>query len=329
VLLVIGWASAAGAAAGTTAGTAASDVAEPLGDWRVGPVVKKGGAFVYCVAERRYANGLGLVISRSPRDEFNIGLRLTGAHLGKDEAWRVRVKLDGTQQRDRQAVAGGPNLLVIGQGRDEPFYEALTQADTLTIDGPTDLVSFRLKGSAKALTALRDCVTNARAGQPAKPIARLGDGTVPQMPPTLAKLLAETGLTKVGLLPVAKAPAGHGVVDSLWQVGPVISGYGESRSSGQTLASVTDAHFAQLKSRCTRAFQLKAGSSDNLPGGAIRTADVTCGEGSRTTHIALTFAVDRNGLARLFFHEAPANDATAAMKSRDTIAELLKQMAGR
>jgi hypothetical protein len=305
------------------------DPNQPSGSgWRVGPVVNKAGAFVYCIAENRFDNGLGLVFALSPRAELNIGLRLTGAHLAKGDAWKVRLKIDNGLARDRQGVAGGPNMLVIANGADSQLYDALSHGDQLVVESPNDTVAFRLKGTGKALHDLHDCTDHARANPPAKPMARIGDATTPQLPPNMAKLLAAAGFTKIGLLPTSAAPPGHGPTDTLWRVGAVTSGYGETLSQpGQTLSGLADSYLARLKPRCRKDFQVKTVDSENLSGGALRTVDVTCGESGKTTAIALTFDLDRGGLFKVFFHEAPATAATEATKARNSIADLLKHLA--
>jgi hypothetical protein len=221
-------------------------------------------------------------------------------------------------------------MLVIATGADAPFYDALSRGSQLTIEAPNDTVAFALKGTGKALHDLRDCVAAARSASPAKAIARVGVAATPQLPPSLAKLLAAAGFTKIGLMPASAAPPGHGPTDTLWRVAPVTSGYGETLSQpGQSLSDLVSTELARLKPRCRTRLQVQDRVSVNLPGGTIRTVDVTCGEAGKTTAMALTFALDRGGLFKVFYHEAPATDAAAAIKSRDRIAERLKDLAAR
>lgn len=324
-LLAVGGAAAlpAWAAKPPGADDKAAATAEPSGDWRVGPVAGKDGGFAYCLAESRYDNGQTLIVTRSARDEFNVGLGVPGARLTKGSAWKVKLSVDGALSRERQAVAPDPDMLVIANGTDDRLFDALIHGDVLTIEGPSDTAAFRLKGAAKALRDLRGCVERARAGQPAKTLGRIG-GDKPDLPPLLRKLLAEAGFKKVGLLPVSAAPPGHGVVDTVWRIGPVTSGLGESRgASNPSLSTLSEEALARLRPRCGADAEAKQGSTDTLPGGGFRTVTVTCGG----SHISLLFNLGRGGLFRSFFFEAPEAEAAEADRQRDAIADVLKRLA--
>ncbi|MEI6984770.1 MAG: hypothetical protein WCK65_01460 [Rhodospirillaceae bacterium] len=313
----------------TTNSEKAGGPANPIGAWTVGPVLGKGGAFAYCFAESRFDNGQSLIIARNIRDETNIGLGLPQARLTKGTAWKVKVVIEGSLalSRDRQAVAADPDMLAIANGADDKLFEALSHGTTLRVEGPSDTVAFQLNGSNKSLPELRSCVERARAGQPLKPLGRVGDGK-PQLPPLLKKLLAEAGFTKIGLMSPSAAPPGYGTVDTLWKIGSVTSGLSETRTEGkQSLSTLADSYLSRLKGRCGSGFQVKDGETLTLTGGSLRSSDVTCRDGSSTMHIALLFNMGRNGLFKSFFHESP--DATAVAKNRDAIAEVIKRVEDR
>lgn len=306
---------------GKAANDKAGAPAAPAGDWRVGPVMGADGRFIYCLAENGYDNGRALMVTRSSRDEFNIGLGLPGAHLAKGAAWRVKLAVDGLK-RDRQAVVAESGLLSIANGGDDRLYDALIHGEVLTIEGPSDSAAFQLKGVNKALGDLRGCVERARSGQSAKPLGRVGAGK-PELPPLLRKLLAEAGFKTVGLPPASATPPGHGQVDNLWRIGPVTSGLGELQSEGaQSLPSLVEEALARLKARCGADAPVTQGRAETLPRGAYRTATVGCG----STHVSLLFNLGRGGLFQAFFFEAPSRDAAAADKQRDAVLEVLKRV---
>jgi hypothetical protein len=298
----------------------------PLGEWRVGPVVNKDGAFVYCIAEARFTNGTSLVIGRSPKDEFNLAVGMPEANLKKGAAWPVQVVVDGSVKRDRQAVAADPDMLVIANGADNDLYEAITHGTELTVVAPSDTIRFQLKGTGTALRDLRSCVERARDGQPVTPLGRLGGSSAPQLPPLLKELLNQAGFRKIDLLPLSSVPPGHGNVSTLWRVGPVLSGIATSNKlPGDTLSSLSEAYVARLKPQCGDDFDVKWGEPENLPVASIRTSEIRCQRSSGAVHVALTFDLGRGGLLQVFFHEAPEEEA--ADKDRDAIAEVLRRLA--
>ena len=302
----------------------APEPAAPLGDWRVGPVVTKDGAFAYCIAESRFDNGQSLVIARSRRDELNLGLGMPSAHLTRGAAWPVTVTVDDDFKRERQAVAADPDMLVIANGADSRLFEALTHGSTLSIRGPKDTIVFQLKGTGKAMPDLKSCVEQSRAG---KPVAQLGSvaATPLQLPPALKQLLAEAGFKKIGLMAASAAPQGLGPAEYLWQAGEVTAGMTDSRGErGRSLSDLGDAALERLRPRCSRGFTVREGESANLPGGGFRSVSVACTAGSgAASHIAFLFELGRAGLFKQFFFEAA--DGAAAARDRDAIAGVLKQ----
>ena len=318
-------------AIGTAAAAESSDAGDataPMGDWRVGPVVNKDGAFIYCIAEARFANSDSLVVGRSPKDEFNLAVGMPEAHLARGTAWPVEVVVDGTVKRERQAVAADPDMLVIANGADNDLFEAITHGTTLAIVGPSDTVRFQLKGTGVAMRELRSCVDRARAGLPITPLGRVGGGGGLQLPPLLKELLNQAGFRKIDLLSPSTTPPGYPTVDTLWRVGSVLSGISTStRQPGDTLNSLGDAYAARLKAQCGADFQVTWGDIENFPVGSLRTAGMTCRRPSGVAHVALTFDLGRGGLLQVFFHEAPAAEAAAADKDRDAIADVLRRLA--
>ncbi len=313
------------AAPGADGGT--PEVTAPVGDWRVGPVVNKDGAFVYCIAEARFANGDSLVIGRSPKDEFNLAVGIPEAHLTKGGAWQVQMTVDDGLKRDRQAVAADPDMLVIANGNDNDLYEAITHGSKLTISSPTDTIRFQLKGTGLALRELRSCVERARAGQPMTPLGRLSGGESPLLPPLLKELLNQAGFHKIDLLAPSATPPGYPTANTLWRVGSVLSGISTStRLAGETLSSLGDAYLARLKPQCGDDFEVKWDEPETLAVASLRTAVVNCGRHAGPVHVALTFHLGRGGLLQVFFHEAPAAAAAAADKDRSAIAEVLRRL---
>ena len=313
--------------AASASGDDGAGATPPLGEWRVGPVVNKDGAFVYCIAEARFINGDSLVIGRSPKDEFNLAVGMPEANLKKGAAWPVQVVVDGSVKRDRQAVAADPDMLVIANGADSDLYEAITHGTELAIVAPSDTVRFQLKGTGIALRDLRSCVERARDGQPVTPLGRLGGSSTPQLPPLLKELLNQAGFQKIDLLPSSSSvPPGYSNVSTLWRVGPVLSGISTSSAlPGETLSSLSEAYVARLKPQCGDDFDVKWGEPENLPVASIRTGEVHCQRSSGAVHVALTFDLGRGGLLQVFFHEAPEEEA--ADKDRDAIAEVLRRLA--
>ncbi|MEI8396228.1 MAG: hypothetical protein WCF85_15950 [Rhodospirillaceae bacterium] len=309
-------------AVGMSTAARADEPSAPVGEWRVGPVVTKAGTFAYCVAERRYNNGRTLIIARSPRDEVNIGIGMPGAKLAKGSAWRVKLSVDREVKRDRQAVAADPDLVNIANGSDERLFDALTTGEVFTIEGPSDTIAFQLGGTGKALREMRSCVEQTRSGQPSKPLGRLGESGAPQLQPLLARLLAEAGFKKIGVMAPAAAPPGYGPVDALWKVGAVTGGLVETRSErAESLSALSENVLVRLKERCGATYALTGHDPQTLPAGSFRTAEIACGKVS----LALVFNLGHGGLFKTFFFEAP--ELAAAIHDRDAIADVLKRLA--
>ncbi len=298
-----------------------------MGEWRVGAVVDKGGGFAYCVAESRYSNGQSLIIALNARDEFNLGLGMPSAHLTRGAGWKVQVVVDGTLKRDRQAVAPDPDMLVIANGHDRELYDALSRGSALAIVGPNDTVAFQLSGTAKALRDLRACADRARAGLPFTPLGKV-DSDHPQLPPLLKELLKQAGFKKIDLLPASAVPPGYPTAETVWRIGPVISGINSvTAPPGDTITTLSDAYVTRLKGRCSGDFHVTWQAPESLPTASLRLAEATCTRpGSGAVRVALTFDLGRDGLLQSFFHEAPASDGVAAIRSRDAIADVLRRL---
>ncbi len=300
------------------------ELAALIGDWRVGPVVTKDGAFAYCIAEGRFDNGQSLVIARSRQGELNIGIAMSAAHLTRGASWPVTLVLGGDFKRQRQAVAADPNMLVVANGADEPLFQALSRDGSLKINGPHDAIGYQLSGTGKAMAGLKDCSERADS-QPAAPLGSVAS-TPLQLPPALKRLLAEAGFKTIGLMPAAAVPQGLGPADFVWKTDTVVAGMAEFRTEpGQGLSNLSGNALNQLREqRCSQGFSVTEGESANLPRGSFRSVTVACTSSAGIErHIAFLFEFGRTGLYKHFFFEAA--DPGAAIHDREAIARVLKQ----
>lgn len=298
-------------------------------EWASGPVVDQKGKFLYCVAENRTPAGQALVLGRSPNGELNLAIGIPGAGMTRGQGWPVKVSVDGALNRKRQAQAAEPELLVIQNGADEELIDAIAHGKVLTVEGPSDSLAFRLKGSGKAIRDLKKCTDDARAGTVGKPLGRIDAEAAPAtLPPGVREILAQAGFKKVDLLPAAAAPAGLAPVQAVWRVGPVTAGISESQAGADTtLPTLSEQMATRLKPGCGDAFEVRWQEPEVLTAAALRKATVRCAPGGKPQRLLLLFYLTRTSIFTAIFHQAAEAEAAAADRDHAAVTAVIRKAA--
>jgi hypothetical protein len=293
---------------------APSKPATPTSPWKGGAVADPSGKFGYCVAESRFDNKLALVIARNPNGETNIAVGIPGAKMTKGESFPVNLRIDQTITRTFKALVVEADLLVIPTGKDDQLYEAMRKGSGLFLEGPKDSTAFQLKGTSKALGDLKECVQTAGAStKSAKPDGAGKDAASNPLPETLS----------MANVPPEKRPA-----DYAWKLGPIFGGVREAVVPADAdFGKLTDAYIDALKQRCPNDFTPDPKAAEKLAKATVRTATVTCNAPDGKINVAILFYLTDRNVFTVFFHEAKDADRETAIKARDNLAKVVRQLA--
>lgn len=297
---------------------------KPVTGWQGGAVPDKKGAFAYCIAESRYANGMALLIARDGKGDFNIGIGMPGASLPGKGAWQVKLSVDNTLTRDRHGVATQPDLLMIANGQDTQLYDALRKGNTLTIRGPKDEVAFTLTGTDKALSELATCAEHKGDG-----VAKIQPTQQTPLPPSLANILDQAGLKAAKLIDLTHFPPNQRPADYAWVIGNARGGVQEREAPANIdFPTLTTDYVEEVHKRCGAGqFTSSLDAPKTVNHVDIRTGSLECTGSKGATHVALLMYMTPSRLFTVFFHEAAATDKAAADQPRDAILKVVEKLA--
>jgi len=326
----IGLMRAAGAAPPAPAAAAGGNAATPTGDWQGGPLGDKEGKFAYCVIENRYNNGRALSIARNSKGEFAMVVAQPGGKLPAGKATPITLKVD---KLDRQRTGNFRNaeLLEIPMGPDEEFFTALGKSKNLVVTGPTDALTFSLKGVGKALTALKECATLAAAGKPvppmggAKPPQAAGGAGAPSgggpVPRDLATVLKAAGMGAV-------VPAGGGGANQVWGFGPLVGVVEEVKvKPGTAIEELAMAFTDGIKKRCRGETEIEFSSTETVGKGSLKKGEAKCTGDKQNVHLALLIHLQAPDTVFIFTHESDEEHRSAANDARDRMLETIRKVA--
>ncbi|HSK41349.1 MAG TPA: hypothetical protein VK943_16410 [Arenibaculum sp.] len=326
--LLLGGTAATLAFGGTTAARAQAPATAgaPTGSWEGGPVSPEaGGAPAYCVTQNQFDNGLVLVIARNPGGETNIALGIPGAELRPGERFALRLSVDGGVVRNLDGVVVDPAMMVIEAGGDAELYEALARGNRFTIQGPNDSTVFQLTGTAKALADLRSC-----AQRLAGTGARDGQAAAPTLPAPLRAILARSGLSEIQLMDMSRLPPERRPADFAWRFDDVFGGVRELNAPPDAVfTDLTQSYLDALKESCSGTFEAQAEPPTET--GAVRMleAQALCRMPDRALNVSLLFYLTDTNIFTVFFHEAEDAAKPRAVATRDSIAAVIREIAGR
>jgi hypothetical protein len=325
---------AAGAAAAQTSAPPA-----PVGQWAGGPVTPPGaGGPAYCATQNQYDSGLALVLARNPQGETNIGISVPGAEFAQGTRFPVQVSVDGGTERQFDAVAADGSMILIQTGRDGELYEQLRRGSRLTVRGPDDDAIFALKGTSQALADLQTCAERIASGAPAQGPGQAqgqaqgpGQGQArPPLPPSLAAVLARSGLTEVQVLNLDAMPQDKRPADYAWRFDGVFGGVREfDTEPGATIAELSEQYLASMKQACPGTFEAVPAEPTQVGQVGIRTAEATCTATDRKINVSMLLYLTGNGIFTVFFNEADDSARQRAVEARDGLARAIRELAER
>lgn len=318
--------AAAPAAEGPKASETLKGPAAPVGEWELRAVKAQDGQFSYCVTQTKFDSGHVLVIARTRTGEVNVALGIPGARLPADERWSVKLSVDDKATRDKAATAAQADLLVVPLGKDEEIYGLLGSGRQLNIQSNTDRIAFQLKGTKKVLGDLRNCAEKAGAGFESKAAAPAKQ----PFPEALTAVLAAAGFRELQPVSFDGVPVNDRPADFAWRNGPLFGGVRERQViSDSTLAELATEYSNELKDRCPGETVVALGDAETLPGLTLRTGSVDCAMKDGALHISLLYYLTDARLFTVFFHEGPGAEKESATKARDSIAGVIRTVAGK
>lgn len=316
--------------------TSPAKVGTPTGEWKVSPEVYSDGAFKMCVTGNQFDNGLELLFLKNPENKVNMILGVPGATMQSGARLPVKVKIDKSLERERPAAVTQPEAMVISLGEDAELIKAIGTGSVLSIEVPGDVAQFRLKGTAKAMTDLSDCVTQAMAGKLEMP------PPPPAMPPQLAQMLVAAGLKDARALPVDRFPPEQKPGDFAWQIGNDVLGSVRGMpvpASAGDISKVPETYLERLKQTCEGTFTQNLTPPENLKNFGLRTGEAVCKGEKDTAFVSLLFQLvpgpevktqegktERLQLLNIFTHEAPEANRKVAEDATTNLATVLRDL---
>ncbi|WP_119678839.1 hypothetical protein [Indioceanicola profundi] len=311
-------------------------VGTPTGEWKVSPEVFSDGAFKMCVTGNQFDNGLELLFLKNPENKVNLILGVPGARMQQGARLPVKVKIDSSLERERPAAVTQPEALVIALGEDAELIKAIGTGSVLSVEVPGDVAQFRLKGTAKAMTDLSNCVTQAMEGKLELP------PPPPAMPPQLAQMLVAAGLKDARALPVDRFPPEQKPGDFAWQIGQDVLGSVRGLpvpASAGDIGKVPETYLERLKQTCEGTFTQSLKDPEKLKNFGLRTGEAICKGEKETAFVSLLFQLvpgpevktqdgktERLQLLNIFTHEAPEANRKVAEDATVNLAKVLRDL---
>lgn len=226
--------------------------------------------FSHCGIQRPYDNGITLVFNTNPLNQTTIALQNPEWSFAEGDSQEIDLRIDETLGGSAQAVAGGPEVLVIPIGEDGQVIEALRRGNVLYLDTDQGNFEFPLTGTFNALAELAACVDRARelaeaaaaAAPPPPSVANPGDpplannavrrGQGPMTVDSLAGLLRAAGFQEFRIIDPAQIPDSALDLAHVWTLDPVLAGVHQRPLNANADLPAFTAEYAQaILSFCT------------------------------------------------------------------------------
>lgn len=226
--------------------------------------------FSHCGIQRAYDNGITLVFNTNPLNQTTIALQNPDWTFAEGDSQEIELQVDEMLGGSAQAVAGGPQVLVIPIGEDQQVIEALRRGNVLYLATEQGNFEFPLTGTFDALAELRACVGVARelaeaAAENAPPDAAapnpgdpplasnaLRPGQGPMTVDSLAGLLRAAGFQDFRIIDPAQIPDSALELAHVWTLDPVLAGvHQRPLNANADLAAFTEDYTQAILSFCT------------------------------------------------------------------------------
>ncbi len=291
----------------------------PVGEWNGRLVMdEETGAFSYCAIETRFDQGFSAIIAQNSASETNIAIAFGDPRLAMDQKYEIRIAIDGRMQKNVDAFAADPKVLVAPTGNDPQFLDALAHGKTLSLTGSADGVEFQLGNIAQPMADLAACV-EAATPKPTKTLDK-DDGNL--IPKPLAVILRAAGLGKAEIVDLPGSPDER-PIDYAWNFGRMLGGAEQmTLKPGEDFIRKSMAYIDTLAPLCPGTFSQEVGTPENLGNIRIMEADMACLGGPRETSASLVFYQVGDAMT-VFFHEAALADRAMADAARTNILHVL------
>lgn len=296
----------------------------PKGEWQVAPQVKQDGGFAYCLASTQYDNNLVLVIGQNPDKMTNIGLAVPGAQMPPGQQVPVTVRIDGKLERRQTGIVGQPELIAANFGADDTLRKAIATGNMLTYEVPGDTAQFYLKGTAKMMTDLDNCVRDAMSGKIALP------APPPPIPPELAQVLVQAGLKDAKPVLLENVPPERRPGDFAWRVGEKVLGavrYFNLPPEEGDLPAISGKYIEALGKSCQGAFKPTLQPIEKLPAISLISGYADCDAKEGKVHVAMVMYLTPNKTFAVFTHEAPDTERAVADQASSGLARVFRDLA--
>lgn len=155
----------------TGASPAAAKVLEEsvVAGWQLAAIGEDDGRFVYCRISAVYRSNVELEMSVGPELHWAFSLRNDNWQLTKGEHYPIRVSVDNGRSIPLDAEAISEHTVFVWMDGEE-FFNRFRQGRVLDVETANTVLSFDLSGTARAMSAMEDCVyRHNRAAQPSNP----------------------------------------------------------------------------------------------------------------------------------------------------------------
>ena len=150
----------------------------------------------------------------------------------------------------------------------------------------------------------------------------------PALPDPLVNLLSAAGMAGVVPVSLDRVPLDQRPATFAWKYGPVFGGIREiSIIDNRSLTDLTDSYVEVLKNSCSGKFSSSLGSVETLREITLRTGEATCVLPERTTEFRHLYYINKSRIFTTFIHESDSDGKAMAVKARDQLAGVIRQLA--
>jgi hypothetical protein len=187
---------------------------------------------------------------------------------------------------------------------------------------PTQVAALPHPTDPLPATAAAPATPAAAKAAPASPL--MG----PALPDPLVNLLSAAGMAGVVPVSLDRVPLDQRPATFAWKYGPVFGGIREiSIIDNRSLTDLTDSYVEVLRNSCSGKFSSSFGPVETLREITLRTGEATCVLPERTTEFRHLYYINKSRIFTTFIHESDSDGKAMAVKARDQLAGVIRQLA--
>ena len=128
------------------------------GQWKGGIYVNdETGRFSHCVVSASYKSGIRLLFSVTRGQQWSMGFAKDNWKLDVGETYPILYQVDKRKVQKGQAKARGKSLAVVSLPPKAVIFNQMRRGRMLRVKAGEDILSFRLTGTNRVLSALLKC----------------------------------------------------------------------------------------------------------------------------------------------------------------------------